>query len=153
MDDMKLNIIRYSSEHDDTLGIMLTDGRFECFTLEDEFRSQKVFAETRIDAGIYEIVLYTQGRLHAKYSDRYPIMHKGMLLFVSVPKFTGIMFHTGVDDDDTAGCVLVGDGTHSNVEEKGKLIASAHAYKRFYPKVATHLLSSGKVFCEVTDYA
>ena len=39
---MKLELKRFSSQSDTTLGLLFADGAFECFTLEDEYRSQKV---------------------------------------------------------------------------------------------------------------
>ena len=153
MDNLEIKIIRFSSQNDDTLGLLMLGPKFECFTLEDEFRSVKKFGETRISAGRYKIVLHKAGRLHQKYSRRFPMMHKGMLLFVDVPKFTGIMFHIGNREDETDGCPLVGDVSHSNVEENGQVTTSAHAYKRFYPKVADVLVEGKEVWCEVVDYA
>ena len=49
--NMKLEVIRYSSQKDSTLGMLfdVTKGRkFLCFTLEDEARRTKVKGETRI---------------------------------------------------------------------------------------------------------
>ena len=51
---MKLEVLRFSSQKRDTLGLLfdITDGRrFLCFTLEDEDRDEKVMHETRIPAG------------------------------------------------------------------------------------------------------
>ena len=59
---MKLEVIRFSSQNDSTLGLLfdVTDGRkFLCFTLEDEARDTKVMGETRIPAGIYDLKLRT----------------------------------------------------------------------------------------------
>ena len=56
--NMKLEVIRYSSQKDSTLGMLfdVTKGRkFLCFTLEDEARRTKVKGETRIPAGTYKL--------------------------------------------------------------------------------------------------
>ena len=53
---MKLEVIRFSSQSESTLGMLfdVTNGKkFLCFTLEDEARETKVKGETRIPAGIY----------------------------------------------------------------------------------------------------
>ena len=52
---MKLELKRFSGQSDTTLGLMFVDGEFECFTLEDEYRAEKVKGETRIPAGTYKV--------------------------------------------------------------------------------------------------
>ena len=89
-DIMKLEVLRFSSQSESTLGILfnITNGReFLCFTLEDEFRTQKVYGETRIPAGTYEIELRTIGRFHERYLKKFPEMHIGMLWIRNVPNF------------------------------------------------------------------
>ena len=46
-----IEIKRFSSAKDDTLGLVYVDGRFFCFSLEDEHRRVKVKHETRIPGG------------------------------------------------------------------------------------------------------
>lgn len=150
---MKLLVVRMSSQNDDTLGWMFLDNDPECFTLEDEFRTVKVFEETRIPAGTYRITLHTAGTKHERYSGIYPAMHRGMLLLNDVPNFTGVLIHIGNKEDDTAGCILVGDGLKNNVDRKGYLSESARAYERLYPKVADALVTGEEVSIKITDYA
>ena len=52
---MKLELKRFSSQSDTTLGLLFVDGEFECFTLEDEYREEKVKGEPTIPAGTYKI--------------------------------------------------------------------------------------------------
>ena len=71
---MKLEVLRFSSHSDSTLGLLfdVTEGRkFLCFTLEDEARDTKVMAETRIPAGTYELKLRTVGGYHERYAKKY----------------------------------------------------------------------------------
>ena len=56
---MELTVDRYNSESNYTDGLLFIDCEFECYTLEDEFRSVKVFGETRIPDGRYKIELRT----------------------------------------------------------------------------------------------
>ena len=64
----KLELYRYSSQKDSTLGLLfITDyetnkKEFLCFTLEDEKRDVKVYGETRIPKGEYEVVLREYGK-------------------------------------------------------------------------------------------
>jgi len=48
---MKLEVLRFSSDSDSTLGVLFdttNERKFLCFTLEDEFREIKISGETRI---------------------------------------------------------------------------------------------------------
>ena len=62
-DELDLEVLRYSSGADSTLGLLFENGpngrEFLAYTLEDEWRAEKVSAETRIPAGTYDIQLRT----------------------------------------------------------------------------------------------
>lgn len=137
---MELEVIRISSEKDSTLGVLFNvtneKREFLCYTLEDEYREQKVMHETRIPSGTYEITLRTVGGFHARYSERFPTIHKGMLWIRDVPGFEWILIHCGNDDDDTSGCLLLGNTQRENVESDGFVGSSAAAYRRIYPPIA-----------------
>jgi hypothetical protein len=128
---MDLLVDRYNSEKDHTDGLLFIDGKFECFTLEDEFREVKVKSETRIPDGTYKVELRTVGGFHERYKNKYSF-HKGMLWVKDVPGFEYILIHVGNDDGDTAGCLLVGSTAD---KDKGFIGASGKAYSDFYPKV------------------
>ena len=49
---MKLTVVRTQFGTDATNGILLIDGIFECFTLEDQYQAVKVMHETCIPEGI-----------------------------------------------------------------------------------------------------
>ena len=56
---MKLEVLRISSESDSSSGLVfdVTNGRrFLCYSLEDEYRNDKVMHETRVPAGTYNIL-------------------------------------------------------------------------------------------------
>ena len=132
---MKLKVIRYHSSNDFTLGMLLeeTEGRkFLCYTLEDEYRENKVSGETRIPDGTYKITLRTVGGFHGRYRKKYGSMHKGMLWVRDVPGFEYILIHTGNTDEHTAGCLLVGNTS----DIKGFIGSSVNAYKSIYPAIA-----------------
>lgn len=155
---MKLEVLRFSSGKDSTSGALFSvvEGvkTFLCYTLEDEYRDNKVYSETRIPAGIYEIRFRTVGGFHAKYSKRFQDIHKGMLHIVNVPGFDYILIHCGNTDEHTAGCLLVGDTQNNNmVEEDGFIGRSTAAYKRIYPKIAKALEQGEEVTIEYIDYA
>tara|TARA_R110002051_G_scaffold306246_2_gene376671 strand:+ start:639 stop:1085 length:447 start_codon:yes stop_codon:yes gene_type:complete len=140
---MELEVIRYNSEADYTDGILFVDSSFECYTLEDEGRTVKVYGETRIPDGTYPIVLRTEGGFHNRYLRKNgSTFHKGMLWVQDVPEFEYILIHIGNDDDDTAGCLLVGSTAD---KDRGFIGASTKAYKELYVKVRDVLLSGEAV--------
>jgi len=155
--EMNLEVVRFSSESDSTSGLLFdtTGGKrkFLAYTLEDEYREEKVMHETRIPAGTYEITLRTVGGFHTKYTERYGEMHKGMLWVRNVPGFEYILIHTGNTDEHTSGCLLLGDTQTNNQIKKGGFTGSStQAYKRVYPPIAEILNSGGNVNITYTDY-
>ena len=152
---MKLEVIRFSSQNDSTLGLLfdVTNSRkFLCFTLEDEARDTKIMAETRIPEGIYELKLRTVGGFHGRYSKKYGSWHKGMIHVQNVPNFRYILWHTGNTDGHTAGCLLLGDTSQQNINKEGFIGASTAAYKRVYPKIADAILSGKQVRVRYIDF-
>jgi len=144
---MKLDVIRTQFGKDATNGLLFIDGVFECFTLEDEIRDEKVYGETAIPLGTYEIKFRNIGGFDTKYKARYgTTFHKGMLELQEVPNFQYILIHTGNTDQHTAGCLLLGE-TQQDLD-KGKdgfVGGSGDAYKKMYPKVREALLNGEKV--------
>jgi len=138
---MDLQVIRYSSSEESTLGLLLINREFACYTLEDEARTVKVFGETRIPAGHYEVRLRTEGRPNMRYASLFPEIHIGMLHIMDVPDFKNILIHIGNTDTDTAGCLLVGNTGNNNQIVEGRITGSTNAYKRIYPIIADAIAS------------
>ena len=154
---MKLEVLRFSSQKDSTNGILfnVTEGReFLCYTLEDEYRNEKIKGETRIPAGTYKITLRTVGGFHGRYEKKYGEMHKGMLWVRDVPNFEYILIHTGNTDEHTAGCLLVGDTQQQNItkSKSGFIGASVDAYKRIYPSIASAIERGDDVEISYVDF-
>lgn len=105
---MKFEVIRYEYYEDRTLGILEIDGKHFCYTLEDRVRppGQKVYGETAIPEGIYNIVI---APFRGDKNKMYPHL-------LDVPMFTGVCIHGGNKPEDTLGCILVAfnkdDKTH-----------------------------------------
>ena len=166
---MELEVIRFSSGTDSTNGILLEIDKtapnpyaegFRCkrtflaYTLEDEYRSEKKYGETRIPEGTYELGLRTTGGYHQKYTKRFPNFHIGMLHVLDVPKFDYILIHCGNTDEHTAGCLLVGDSQENNqITKNGFIGKSTQAYKRIYPKIAKALKDGECVTIEYKDFS
>jgi hypothetical protein len=81
---MRLELYRYSSQKDSTLGMMFlvdkeNNKEFLCYTLEDEYRQNKIYGETRIPAKQYYVELRKEGGYNEKYKKRFADIHEGML--------------------------------------------------------------------------
>jgi hypothetical protein len=142
---MNIRVERIRNNGDTTIGNLFVDDIFQCNTLEDEPRDKKVYGETRIPAGKYKIAFRKTGRFHNKYKERFPEFHVGMLHITNIPNFEYVLIHIGNSDEDTAGCLLVGDA------EGWKLKNSTVAYKKLYKQVAAALLENEKVEIEYVD--
>lgn len=150
---MNLRLLRFSPGKESTLGLLLVDPvQFLCFTLEDQHQTTKVYGETRIPAGMYHLTLREYGTHHDKYKARYGF-HQGMLELLNVPGFTDVLMHIGNKDDDTAGCILVGDSSEQNITEDGFIGASGNAYARVYPPIASAISNGGYVSLRIEDLA
>ena len=158
---MELEVIRFSSGTDSTNGILFEIDKhmpaphaegyrckrtFLAYTLEDEYREEKKYGETRIPNGTYKLALRTVGGYNEKYKRRFPDFHVGMLHVTNVPNFEYILIHCGNTDEHTAGCLLVGDSQENNqITKDGFIGKSTQAYKRIYPRIAEALIRGEKV--------
>ena len=156
---MELTLLRISSGNEATLGTLFDAEparapllTFLCYTLEDQYNEPKIPGETRIPAGRYQIKVREEGGMYQRYSKRFQPWHDGMLWLQNVPGFTFIYLHVGNKDDDSEGCILVGDGQISNVVERGQVTSSVLAYRRLYEKVLAALFSE-EVWITIEDYA
>jgi hypothetical protein len=138
---MQLIVKRYSDNGAATLGALFIDGKFTCFTIEDEKRGTKVKGETRIPEGEYEIKYRTVGTHHESYKKKYGANHYGMLELQNVPNFQFILIHIGNTEKDTDGCLLVGDIAYSS----HTVGSSTVAYERIYKVIAGALNKKEKV--------
>lgn len=133
---MKLEVIRYNFKDNYTGGMLLVNGVFKAYTLEDTYRDVKVMHETCIPEGNYSVELRTVGGFHNKYDKRYHF-HKGMLWVKDVPNFEYILIHTGNTPAHTSGCLLLGNTPDVNRAFIGN---SREVYASVYPEIADAIL-------------
>lgn len=154
---MELVVKRFADNGKASLGVLFVNGVFECFTVEDEERAEKVKGETRVPEGIYKIALRSEGGYHNKYKERYADMHKGMLCIYNAKNwkietkemsFQYILIHTGNTEKHTAGCLLVNDAVSGKTFSGS---SSRDAYVDLYPKVAQAILDGENVTIEYQD--
>jgi hypothetical protein len=116
---LKLLIKRTIFYSDCTIGELYANGQFECYTLEDVPRTEKVYGQTAIPIGKYRVVI--------DYSNRFkrPMPH-----LLQVPQFEGVRIHPGNTHADTEGCILVGRKVNGHSIEESRL-----AFNSLFPKI------------------
>lgn len=138
-------LVRYKDSPVDTLGLLFFNGRFICYTLEDESRAVKVKGETRIPAGDYHVGLHDSPKFTSRYG------HK-MLHVLNVPNFDYILFHPGNAETDTDGCILVADTVHAIWDgSASEQLNSKLAYDRVYKILVAPILSGEGLTLSVID--
>ena len=132
---MKLKLYRKFLGNKYTIGKLFINDEYICDTLEDVVRSEgiKVYGETAIPYGVYEIVLTMS-----------PRFKKILPLLLNVPHFEGVRIHTGNTEKDTEGCILVG---YNKV--KGKVINSKIALDKVMKYLELATINNEKITIEV----
>jgi hypothetical protein len=103
-----------------TIGELLFNGEFQCYTLEDTCRhGPKIPGSTAIPPGRYEVQI--------SYSTRFK---RDLPILLNVQGFTGIRIHPGNDEKSTQGCILVGKDKSVNWIGKSK-----EAFDLLYVKI------------------
>lgn len=132
---MKLKLYRKFLGNKYTIGKLFINDEYICDTLEDVVRPEntKVYGETAIPYGVYEIVLTMS-----------PRFKKVLPLLLDVPHFEGVRIHTGNTEKDTEGCILVG---YNKV--KGKVINSKIAFDKVMKYLELATINNEKITIEV----
>lgn len=116
---MQITVKRLYKTDTSTIGELLIDGVFECFTLEDIERPVKIKAETAIPKGTYKVIINMSNRFK-----------RLMPLLLNVPNFEGVRIHAGNTNHDTEGCILVGQTRNKNY-----IGQSRKAYEKLFKKM------------------
>lgn len=117
-----------------TLGALCIGDDFECWTLEDAVRPEKIRGETAIPYGKYEIDVTWS-----------PKFHTYLPILLNVPGFDGVRIHPGNTTDDTEGCLLVGE---EMVDGEARLLRSRAAFDKLFLKIQLAKQSGGTVTIE-----
>ena len=132
---MFVQLSRYSTTRESTLGTLYINGSFETYTLEDTKRAVKVAKETRIHDGLYDLGLRVGSPMEKRYRAKYAWHLYGMIWIQDVPEFEYVYIHPGNTKENTEGCILTGDQPNNNTLRNGYIASSVLAYKRLYKKV------------------
>lgn len=144
---MKIRVERFEHSPEETFGRLFIDDQQYCLTLEDQHRDVKVKGDTRIPAGTYKVGLVNSPSFSPKYGHE-------MLWIKDVPNFTGILIHCGNTEDDTAGCLLVGEKVGvipTKTGPKRGVIRSREAYNKIYPIIAGAIKNGEEVTITYID--
>lgn len=150
---MELELLRVEHDPNFTFGLLFDDTavkEFLCQTLEDERRETKIPGETRIPAGRYPIELRKEGGMNQRYRQRFGNDHRGMLWIQCVPNFIWIYIHIGNFENETDGCILVGESTPEQ-RDKGFLGNSRETYLRVYKLIADRIEAGEPVWITIKD--
>jgi hypothetical protein len=117
------------------MGEIYVDGAFECYTLEDVCRAQKIKHETAIPPGVYQVAVTPSARFK-----------RDLPLLLNVPEFEGIRIHPGNTKADTSGCILV--GATKGADRIGNSRTAFHA---LFEKIKAALRDGEKVQIEIIE--
>lgn len=142
---MKLLLKRTAKKDKYTIGHLYMQDKqnkqwiYLCDTIEDKDRGLdqsmteanilhlKVYKQTAIPTGTYKITINVVSATFVK-KQKYKDFCKGKLPRLSYVKgFSGILMHAGVDQDSSAGCIIVGQN-----KQVGKVINSWETFKMVY---------------------
>lgn len=138
---MKLVLKRINNQDNYCEGKLYIDGIYQCDAIEDtdrgltsemsvaEIQSKKVYGETAIPKGTYQITLDV---VSPKFKDRsWATFCEGKLpRLLDVPGFEGVLIHVGNEASNSLGCLLVGQKT-----KDGWISNSTQTFKDLYYKL------------------
>jgi hypothetical protein len=110
-----LELIRIGESKDSTFGVLM-DEKIICLTLEDKWHNNEQNVSC-IPNGEYDCVKWHS----PKFGDTFMVTH--------VPDRSYILFHWGNTDEDTYGCILVGEKIGEVNGELG-IVNSLYTHKK-----------------------
>ena len=142
---MKLLLKRIAKKEKYTIGHLYMQDKQNgqwvklCDTIEDKDRGLdqsmseanilhlKVYKQTAIPTGTYKIVMNVVSGTFSK-KQKYKDFCGGKLPRLNYVKgFSGILMHAGIDQNSSAGCIILGEN-----KQVGKVINSWETFKRVY---------------------
>lgn len=146
MEKLLITVSPYKQTDNSTLSKLSINGDFFCYVLEDGYNFPKVYGETRIPGGEYEITRRTSGKFYQRYKKRFK--HLSSLWIRGVPNFQYILIHIGNNILNSHGCLLVGSRYALDSDEY-RIYNSTRTYRKLYTKISNHFKKGGEVFIDI----
>ena len=149
---MKILIERIFTCNKYTIGHLYIDNMYFCDTLEDTDRglnqnmslnllkNTKIKHKTAIPTGEYVLRTDIISPRFSKNSYYMKVCRGYVPRIMDVPGFDGVLIHCGNDENDTSGCILLGEN-----KLKGKVINSRKNFEKFYKKIKNNNFISIKI--------
>lgn len=136
---MKVNVVRRYNNSKYCIGDLYVDGVWFSNTIEDtdrgldnsmsvsDIKKKKVYAQTAIPTGTYDLTIdiispkFYQKPYYKSFCNGY------VPRVLNVKGFDGILIHKGVNQNSSAGCLIVGYNTI-----KGQVTNSQQAFEKLY---------------------
>jgi hypothetical protein len=141
---MELTLIRTDFTETSTIGELLINNEFQCYTLEDTDRGLNSEVLDSLKSKKWGITAIPYGRYEIKmsWSNHF---QKNMPHLQNVPDYSDVMIHWGNKPADTDGCVLVGDTKSANF-----IAGSRDAFSKLLPNII-EALKTEQVFLEIVN--
>lgn len=149
---MELFLKRTFDSHKSTTGLLYTDQGLFCGTLEDTFRHEKQDGITRIPAGRYKLALRKDSPMALRYQTRFGT--NGMLWLQDVPGFKYVYIHIGNTDENTDGCILVGEEIQQIIKDgkiSQQILSSTNIYRKLWGILAPKIEAEEDVYVTIID--
>lgn len=137
---LELYMYRFAFKKTYTIGDIWIgqNGRKLCDTLEDRVRDvnhngkfdngeEKVFKTTAILCGRYRVTMNVQSPTFKKKAYYMKFCNGYMPRLLNTPFFEGVLIHRGYTENDSAGCILVGEN-----KEVGRLTNTQDRFEELY---------------------
>ena len=151
---MELILERKWKKANYTIGILSIDGKRFCETLEDTDRNLKSSMSeteilkikkpnaTAIPTGVYTIDLNTISPRFGNQAFYVAVCNGKLPRLQNIKGFSGVLIHCGNTEQDTSGCILVGEN-----KVKGKVVNSRQTFEKLYRILKT---SKDKITIKIT---
>ena len=125
-----------------TIGHIYIDGEYICDSIEDKDRGLndqmsvqdikkiKVASQTAIPTGTYKLTLDVVSPKFIQKAYYYNFCKGKLPRLLGVKGFDGILIHRGVNQNSSAGCIIVG---YNKI--KGQVVNSQQAFEKLYKTI------------------
>jgi hypothetical protein len=136
---MKLVLKRIAKKSNYTIGKLYVNDTYFCDTLEDkdrglsdsmtetEIKNKKVYGETAIPTGVYNVTLNVYSSKFGAKSFYKEVCNGYLPRLLNVKGFDGILLHSGNSASDSLGCIILGEN-----KVVGKVINSQITFKKLF---------------------